>query len=156
MNDNGFERRGTTPACSDIEELMSGYVDGELTQQEEQRVRVHAESCPECARKLGELLNLKAQIRQLSYPRTDEEVLEILEKDLLSSSGSYLGWVLLVIGLTCLIAYAKFQFFTNGAVPLFIRVSDALIMVGGISLFVSVLRQRILTWKHDRYRKVKL
>ncbi|MBV8981167.1 MAG: zf-HC2 domain-containing protein [Acidimicrobiia bacterium] len=37
---------------SHLDDLLSAYVDGELTPGEEQRVRAHLDTCPECRREL--------------------------------------------------------------------------------------------------------
>ena len=37
-----------TELCSSIEAKLSGYLDGELTQQESQRVHNHLQQCEQC------------------------------------------------------------------------------------------------------------
>ena len=45
------------------EELLSGYLDGALTQQEEQRVRLHLERSPEARAMLEDLAALRSAAR---------------------------------------------------------------------------------------------
>ena len=41
--------------CEDIETLLSGYLDGELTQSDRQRVEVLMEDCEDCAKTFEEM-----------------------------------------------------------------------------------------------------
>jgi anti-sigma factor RsiW len=45
-----------------VGELLSGYIDGELTQQERQRVDVHCESCAECGQLRDELREIRRDV----------------------------------------------------------------------------------------------
>lgn len=144
------------PQCADIEELLSGYADNELMQQDAQKVRVHLDGCAHCRQLHADLLSLKSQMKQLSYPASDEEVLAALETDYLARGTRLLGWGLLVPGALLVIGIAVFGFFMNPEVPWIVRFFYGLFMLGGFGLFVSVLRQRLLIYKTDRYRKVKL
>jgi anti-sigma factor RsiW len=47
------------PVDQHLGELLSGFVDGELTQQERQRVRLHCEECDECRENLANLRALR-------------------------------------------------------------------------------------------------
>lgn len=149
---------GTAP-CAAIGELLSGYVDQELTQQQAQRVRIHLETCEACRRLHADLRNMKEQLRQLSWPISDEEMLEKLEKDLFASGARNLGWLLLAVGtLFAVVAgtVAFFLFLAAPDVPVLVKLFNGLLVIGGLALFVSVVRERLLTYKKDKYRNVKL
>ena len=148
-----------TQQCVVIGDLLSGYVDHELTQQQSQRVQVHMDTCAECRRLHGDLKNMKEQLRQLSYPISDEEMLDKLEKDLFASGSRNFGWILLIIGaLFAVVAgtVAFFAFLAAPDVPVLVKLFNGLLVVGGLALFVSVARERLMTYKKDKYRKVKL
>ena len=42
--------------CNETEPLLSGYLDGELTQGDRQRVELILEDCAECARVFDEMI----------------------------------------------------------------------------------------------------
>jgi anti-sigma factor RsiW len=148
-----------TQQCNTIGDLLSGYLDGELTQQQSQRVRIHIETCAHCKRLHADLKSMKEQMRQLSYPISDEEVLNALENDLVASSSASVGWTLLIIA-GVIAAFsgttALFLFFAEPGVPVYVKLFNGLLVFGSLALFVSVLRQRLMTYKKDKYRKVKL
>lgn len=149
----------TTTQCAAIGDLLSGYVDHELTQQQSQRVRIHLDSCESCRRLHADLKAMKEQLRQLSYPLSDEEVLEKLEKDLFASGSRNIGWIFLGIGAlfaTVAATVAFFMFLAAPDVPVLVKLFNGLLVIGGVALFVSVVRERLLTYKKDKYRNVKL
>lgn len=148
-----------TQQCTVIGDLLSGYLDAELTQQLSQKVRLHIETCAHCRSLYTDLKNMKEQMRQLSYPISDEEMLAALENDLVASSSGSIGWTLLI--LAALIAAASgavalYLFLAAPDVPVFAKLFNGLVVFGSLGLFVSVLRQRLMTYKKDKYRKVKL
>jgi anti-sigma factor RsiW len=150
---------GTPAPCAAIGDLLSGYVDHELTQQQAQRVRIHLDTCEACRHLHADLRSMKEQLRQLSWPISDEEMLDKLEKDLFASGARNLGWILLAIGaLFAVVAgtVAFFLFLAAPDVPVLVKLFNGLLIVGGLALFVSVVRERLLTYKKDKYRNVKL
>jgi hypothetical protein len=136
--------------------MISGFLDNELTQQEQQTVQIHIDSCESCAQEFRDLQALKQQMASLEYPTTDSATLEQLEHDLLANSSQKLGWSLLAAGWLGLSIFGLIMFFQSDEVPLLLRLFYGLMVIGGLSLFISVLRQRLMTYKNDKYRKVKL
>ncbi len=142
--------------CEQIEVQISGLLDGELTQQETQRVQIHVEDCGHCRQVYQDLKALKAQVGQLDYPSADTQMLEDLESDLTAKFARRSGFLLLIIGFALAIGFGLFTFFTDPSVPLIVQLCYGLYIVGGLALFISVLRQRLKTYKNDKYRKVDL
>lgn len=150
---------GNTQQCTAIGDQLSGFLDGELTQQQSQRVQIHLDTCAHCKRLHADLKQMKEQMRQLSYPISDEDMLAALESDLVASSTESIGWTLLVIAAVIAAVsgtVALFLFFAAPDVPGYVKVFNGLFVFGSLSLFLSVLRQRLMTYKKDKYRKVKL
>jgi len=142
--------------CQDIEIQISGYLDGELTQQQAQQVRVHIDSCEHCKKIYQDLKELKSQIGSLEYKDSDVEMLDKLESDLTSTVTRRGGMALLILGFCICVGFSLLMFFTASDVPFVVKLFYGLFIFGGLALFVSVLRQRMMTYKNDKYRKVKL
>ena len=140
-----------------VGELLSGYIDGELTQQEQQRVRLHCETCPSCGTQLEELTALRKQVGQTSFGTHDANQWRENMNDVPTRASRGLGWLLLIGG--ALIAAGFF-------VVEFLRGFDELglierLIVGGVYggmllLFISVLRQRLIERKKDKYKDVEI
>ena len=52
--------------CDEVGEMLSGYVDGELTQASQQRVRVHVETCENCKETLADLTAIREKVQALN------------------------------------------------------------------------------------------
>lgn len=142
--------------CEEVEVLITGYLDGELTQQESQQVRLHIEGCKSCSKTYTELKQMKTEMSELSYPQTDAEQLAALENDLVTKTGQWSGWVLLLIGLLVMLGFGMYEFWTDPDVPGVVRFFYGAFQLGMLILFAIVLRQRLKTYRNDKYRKVKL
>jgi len=143
-------------SCQHVEELLTGYLDAELTQQESQRVAVHIEECPDCRQTYRQLQQLQQAVQETPYPNLEQEALETLMNDLASRSIQGIAWFALSAGLAMIIALAVYAFWIDTGMSWYEKLAMSLVWGGGIGLFVSVLRQRLIARKTDKYRRVKL
>ena len=58
---------------SHVGELLSGYVDGELTQQQRQIVSLHCETCDECQEILSNLRELRERVGKSHLSEVGED-----------------------------------------------------------------------------------
>src|SRR5690606_16541356 len=107
--------------------LISGYVDGELTQQESQRVAVHVDDCARCQATFEQVAAVKEEMAALSWPNADEAMLARLEADLVSRGAGSFGWLLVLLGALILIGLALYGFISNPQVPSLIQIAYGLI-----------------------------
>lgn len=143
----------TEPRHGFDEALISGYVDGELTQGEAQRVRVHLEDCEACRAIAAGLTRLQEATMgsrfQVPQDLQWDESPRGRSSQLLRSAG-------LVIGLAWLISLF-------GYLIIELAGSDdvlGVLLVGGFVLsagliLASALLDRRLAQQTDRYRRVK-
>lgn len=143
-------------SCQHIEEMLSGYLDGELTQQEGQHVNIHMGQCATCAHFFAQLRQLQGSIQQTRYPELETEKLRKLLYDSTSRTLQGVSWFAIVAGVVTILVMAAYEFWMNSVMPWYERLAIGLLWGGGLGLFVSVLRQRLIARKTDKYRKVKL
>ncbi|GAA4347853.1 anti-sigma factor family protein [Kangiella taiwanensis] len=142
--------------CHDIQELISGYIDQELSQQKAQRVRLHIESCDSCRKVYEDLVAIRKEMGQLHYPECEEAKLENIMNEPVAKTLGLVGWIMLIIGLVGFMGWQAFTFFTQPVVPTWAKIGVLLIELGVLGLFLRVLRQRLIARKTDKYRNVKL
>ena len=142
--------------CQHIEILISGYLDGELTQQESQRVALHLTHCEECQATYRGLKDLQQAIGKTSFPDMEHDKLDAIVNDLTSRRIEGLAWFSIIAGLVMLIAFSLYSFWFDTEMPWYSKLAVSFLWGGGVGLFVSVLRQRWISKKTDKYRKVKL
>lgn len=139
-----------------VGELMSGYIDGELTQQERQRIEVHCVTCSECSSTLAELIELRKTVgnSRLSVPGEDKWRENMEDTAVNVSRG--IGWLLLIGSAIVMGGIGLFAFVTNSSISLGIKMLIALFYAGPVALFISVLRQRLIERKSDKYKDVEI
>ena len=143
-------------SCQKINELLSGYLDDELTQADFQQVEVHLRSCSECKQVLDDMTKLKGAVAE-SRPREelDAERWEKIMNDKPAKASQGVGWLLLIAGAVALISYAIWEFAIDDEVQLGVKLAVSAVWFGVFFLFLSVVRQRMVDHKSDRYKDVR-
>ena len=140
--------------CDEIEVYLTGYLDGELTQQDRQPVENHLRTCEKCGKILAELRKAKEATRSLEMVQPQEEDWERMESHILERLGQGLGWSILLVWLIVTAAYSLYQYGTSPDEPFFEKVLVFSLFLGIGLLFLSVLSQRLRERQTDRYKGV--
>ena len=143
-------------AESHVGERLSGYLDGELTQQERQRVELHLADCGECAGMLEELRALRRRMgrSELSRIHEDEWREDMNDPGVQLSRG--IGWILLIGAALVIGGIVVFAFLTDPGISSGMKFLISVFYLGLAGLFVSVLRQRLIERKTDKYKDVEI
>ena len=139
-----------------VGEMLSGYIDGELTQQQRQRVEVHCAECGECAKELQELGALRKEIGASSLSEFGEDTWRETMADSSVKAARGIGWLLLIGGVLACAGIAIFVFLTDPSIEWHAKLIAAAVYGGLGILFISVLRQRLIERKTDKYKDVEI
>jgi len=142
--------------CNEIEEKLSGFMDGELTQQQSQQVRVHIEACDNCQQLHTQLLEIQKDIKTINSNGGEEAALEKIMNDLGSQQTQQWGWMFVIIGSTLMIMYSFYAFIIDNQMTSFEKIMFSFLGIGGVLLFASVVRQRMIAFKTDKYKDINL
>lgn len=150
----------TTDMCKQVEVMISGYIDGELTQQESQRMAVHIKSCEHCSKLYRELTELSAMTKEANHMSVDERDLPRILENKGSKWLSRVAWAFVIVGGLLVAGFIFWDLalalWTDSSQPVWLRLGLGVFYIGFIGLFLHVLRQRLIARKTDKYRKVKL
>jgi len=141
-----------------MREMLAGYVDGELP--EEQRIALEAEldRDPELRAELEEFRKLKEVTGMVHYADLPDEVWENYWQSIYRKIERGLGWVFLSIGAILVLGFgvtmAFYEMLTDPTVPLWFKIGASVGSLGLIILLVSFIRERLFAYKRDRYGKV--
>ena len=143
-------------ANAHVEEWLSGYLDGELTQQDRQIVDLHLQDCPECTETLAGLRAIRKRLgqAQIGNSNTDHWREKMDDTGVRVSRG--VGWVLLIAAAIAIIGIGVFAFLFTPPVGNWEKLLIAAVYVGLGALLVSVLRQRLIERKTDKYKDVEI
>jgi len=100
---------------SHVGELLSGYVDSELTQQDSQRVRLHIERCPTCTHDLEEIRLLRSNMGTAKLSHVDDDIWRETMDDASVKATRGIGWLLLAGAARAAAGFAVYYVFTNFA-----------------------------------------
>ena len=136
------------------ETLISGHLDGELTQAAEQRVRVHLEDCDHCRTMLGELRTLRKTTMSTEFHQPDDSQWDERPQSGMSLVTRGAGWILAIVWAVLIAGYGLWQFWQGSA-----NLVERVLVFGGLSalvlLFTSVLLDRLRAARTDPYREVE-
>jgi anti-sigma factor RsiW len=136
------------------EVLLSGYLDGELTQAEAQRVRIQVENDPETRALLTELRSLRQVTITTQFPVPTDDQWDERPRGGASRLSRYLGWGIIAIWVIAFSVVALWSLALADG-----NWGPKLILFGGVAgfglLMLSVTFDRLRTYKTDRYRRVR-
>ena len=137
------------------EALVSGYIDGELTQGDEQRVRLHLEDCARCSQIADELRRLKEATMETEFQVPEDTQWDETPRNLASIIVHNFGWILAVVWVVGIVAYLGWQLANDAeSIRFESLLGFALLLAFGL-VVLSALIDRLQTRKDDPYRKVK-
>lgn len=137
--------------------LLMGLLDSELSADEKKSVEMHLDGCVECRGELEEFNKMKGVMKNMRYKEPPDEVWEKYWSKVYNRLERGLSWILVSIGAMILLFYAGFKavgsLVRDPTVAIFLKVAILVLLAGLVILFVSVLRERIFTYKKDKYAK---
>jgi predicted anti-sigma-YlaC factor YlaD len=139
--------------------LLMGYLDGELTGLEIQRIEEHLRNCSDCAAELEGFRRLKEVTQNMRVVIPDDKYWEQYWSNIYNRLERRAGWILISIGSILLISYGIYYLLSRlllqGDIPLVVRIGVVALVVGFCTLVVSALRERIFLSKSDKYERIK-
>lgn len=132
---------------------LSGYLDSALTQQEDQRVRIHLENCVACRTTFEELAAMREVTMSTQFVEPSETELGERPRGGWSLGLRGLGWLLAVVWLAIAGGFGLWQAWQGnpGAFERFLVFGG---LGGAALLLLSVIVDRAVDRRKDPYRGV--
>ena len=144
--------------CQSHKDLMMGYVDNELDDDQRKSFEEHLSSCPECTKELEGFKHLKQITDEVTLVEPEDRVWEQYWSGIYNRIERRLGWMLFSIGSIALIIYVGFKMIeetiADPTVGVILKIALLAFIAGFAILFVSVLRERLCLRKKDRYKDI--
>ena len=136
------------------EALLTGYLDGVLTQADDQRVRLHLEGCAECRRLIDEMRETREATMTTRFELPTDDQWNEAPRGLASRLSFGLGWLLLLVWAIGILGLVIGHLWSES-----LSLTEKLIIFGGLSggalLLLSVLIDRLKIMGRDPYRRVQ-
>ncbi len=141
-----------------VHEMLAGYVDGELTEEQRQYVESELARSPELRAELEEFRKLKEVTGMAHYADLPEEVWDNYWESIYKRTERGIGWILLSLGAIALLCFGLYEvlhaLYVDPEAPLWLKIGLTTLGTGAIFLLVSYARERLFAYKRDRYKEV--
>ena len=145
--------------CNDYKDLLMGYLDNELSDEQRQRFEEHLAGCPECASELEEFRKLKTITDEVTLVEPEDKMWQEYWDGIYNRIERSVGWIVFSVAAILLIIYGGFkmieELIKDPTVGMILKVGLLALIVGLAILFVSVLRERLYFCQRDRYKNVR-
>jgi len=133
---------------------MMGLMDNELTNEESIRLNEHMIRCSSCREEYILLSETSAKLEDMDFKEPDDKIIDKIWKSPYSRFARKAGFIMVILGWLIMTLYSAYEF-------LFVKETDSIpefalviILLGLAILFITVLRDRIKTYKTDPYKEV--
>ena len=144
-------------SCDEFNQMAGAYLDGELPEEDRRRFEEHLASCDACRTELAELKRLTEDLNMMRFKEPGDEELQRYWAGVYNRLERGIGWILLSAGAILTLCYGAFkiieEMIRDPAVSVILKVGVCALIAGLVVLFVSLLRERLVVRKVDRYSR---
>ena len=130
-------------------------LDDELSAEEMTQYEKHVKGCDDCKRELREIGRIVELTNDLTLRAPDEEFWTRYWDGLLHRLERGTGFVLMIAGIVAALLYGVYRAVTSPEFLTFKGLSIAVILLGLVVVFLSVVRERYHESRSDPYKGVK-
>lgn len=145
--------------CNDYKDLMMGYLDDELSNEQRQTLDKHLSNCKQCQSELESFRTLKAITDDITLTEPEDRMWEQYWGNIYNRLERGIGWIIFGLSAVLLLIYGGFkmieEIITDPTIGLTLKVGLLALIVGLAVLLVSAARERMFFWKKDRYKDVR-
>ena len=142
-----------------FQHLITAAYDDELSSQERESFDYFLATYPECAQEWERMQALQQITKTMKFKAPPKEVWDMYWLNTYNRIERGLAWILFSLGAILLGSYAIYNFIaeliSDTHLPIVVRTGLITLVIGGVALFVSVVREKLFTRKNDPYKEVE-
>ncbi len=146
-------------SCKEVRIDMMGLIDNEISAEQKEKLLEHIAGCPSCQKMYEDFQSLKKDTKDMKFKKLSEIYWDDYWTQVYNRMERGVSWILISIGVMILLAYGGYEvmrdFFLDPQKPLLLKIGAGAFTAGMIVLFVSVLREKLMIRKIDKYRSVE-
>jgi hypothetical protein len=139
--------------------LLMAAVDGELSTEEQREFKKFVSISSDCQREWEEYKKLKEATMQLKFTQPSEEVWDRYWLNVYNRIERGIGWILTSIGAMIVLFYGAFKavesIIADAQLEWFVKAGILAALGGLVILLVSVVREKLMTRKTDKYKEIQ-
>ncbi len=145
--------------CHDYKDIMMGYLDNELSNEQRRQFEEHLTGCSECKAELKEFRKLKDITDEVTLVEPEDKIWQDYWSGVYNRIERRVGWIVFSVAAILLAIYGGFklieEIITDSSVGILLKAGLLVLIAGLAILLVSVSRERLHIWQKDRYRNVR-
>jgi uncharacterized integral membrane protein len=141
-------------------ELQEKYFENMLTPDEEAEFAELLSLNKNLKEEFEEQKKIKEALNKMRFKNPDNEIWDGYWQNIYNRLERKFAWAVLAAGLFLLLIFAAYNFideflFKDFSTPLIVKIGIALSIAGGLVLIISVIREKIFTFKNDKYKEIQ-
>ena len=146
-------------SCDEIEVKVMALLDGELSEQDIIIVKDHLNSCKRCSDEYASLKKLKEVTSTMKMKKLPEYYWDDYWTNVYNRLERGISWLLISLGAIIVLAFAGWEalsaLIADQEMNPLLKIGIFVLLIGSVILIVSILREKLLVKRIDKYREVK-
>jgi len=138
---------------------MMAALDGEISPDERRELEGTLERNPEIRREWEMMSRLKEVTGAMTYKQAPEEVWDRYWTSVFNRIERGIAWILVSVGSVVLLAYGAWKWLEvlwgDAGLPMLVKLAVMAVAVGLLVLAVSVIREKLFTYRRDPYKEIE-
>ncbi len=139
--------------------LLEKYLDDSATAEERSEFESLLDVNSELREEYEEQKRVKEVLKSMKLKNPAVEVWDSYWLNVYNKVERGIAWIAISVGLLIVCAYAAIefvnQFYIDGDAPLIVKIGTTILVFGFLILFYSILREKLFTYKHDKYKEIQ-
>ena len=145
--------------CHDYKDLLMGYLDNELSNEQKRQFEEHLSGCSECKEELKNFQKLKTITDEVTLVEPEDRIWQDYWSGIYNRIERGVGWIVFSVAAIILTIYGGYklieEMIKDPNIEMMLKIGLLVLIAGLAILFVSVLRERLYFWKKDRYKDIR-
>lgn len=146
-------------SCPDMGVKIMALIDGELDRDEIISVREHLKTCERCSVEYASFKRVKEVTNEMKFKNLPEFYWNDYWKHIYNRIERGLSWIFLSIGAIIILTFTGWQFLDNlisdKQIHPLLKVGIFIFFIGLAILIVSIVREKLMVRRVDKYREVE-
>ncbi len=139
--------------------LNEKYLDGDITTEEQTELDSILNTDSGLKEEFEEQVRIKGVLKKMKLKNPSVEVWDSYWLGVYNRLERGLAWILVSIGAIILIGYGAYEAISemlqDTSTPGFVKIGISALLTGGVILLFSIVREKLFTRKHDKYKEIQ-
>ena len=146
-------------SCEEMGFKVMAFLDNELPHDEIKQVKNHIETCEVCKDKFESLKKVKEITSEMKFKKLPEMYWDEYWRQVYNRIERGISWIFISIGTIIVLSFTLIKFVSSliadQQMDPFLKGGIFVLLIGSTILLISVIREKIMVKRVDKYREVE-